>query len=412
MRKIIASLDVGSSFLKLVVGEMYKHKLNIITSVEVPSRGIKKGFVINQESALESLKEIFDKAKLLIGLDIKKVVVTVPNYNSKTFFSVGSTSIKGIDKVVTNKDIIYAMNESTRDKIPDNAELVGSLPTSFILNDVDNVSNPVGHIADKLTVKTVSTIVPKKNVIPIVKCLKQLDIEVIDITLGIMGDYYEFKTKDTENMIGAVVNIGASKTEIGIFNKGILTNSTMINGGSEQIDTDLSYVNKLKLEDSIYIKENLCLADKKNALVSENLEFTNIRGDIVRVNQYEVSEIANARLIELLNLIKKHINLLTKKEISYIMVTGGLTELEFFDEVVEEVLTRKARIMNTEEIGVRNNKYSSSAGLIKYYNSRLKLWGIEFSVFNAEQQEELSGIHKKLNLSDKPILGKIFRYFS
>ena len=79
MRKIIASLDIGSSLIKLVVGEVVKNKINILACVDTPSRGIKKGYVINSESATESFLEVFKKAESIIGIPVKKVITTVPS---------------------------------------------------------------------------------------------------------------------------------------------------------------------------------------------------------------------------------------------------------------------------------------------------------------------------------------------
>ena len=87
MRRIIASLDIGSSSIKLLVGEMQKNKLNVLACVDVLSQGIKKGYVVNLESAYLAIKEAFNKAEELIGLPIKKVLVCVPAYNLECFIS-------------------------------------------------------------------------------------------------------------------------------------------------------------------------------------------------------------------------------------------------------------------------------------------------------------------------------------
>ena len=118
-----------------------------------------------------------------------------------------------------------------------------------------------------------------------------------------------------------------------------------------------------------------------------------------------------SRLTEIISLAKKQINLLTKKEISYIMFTGGVTESVDFDILIEEVLGNTGIIGNVEEIGARHNKYSTAVGTIKYYNSRLKLRNVEFSVFDKEEIEVLSGTDKGISIPDNSLLGKLFGYF-
>ena len=410
MRKIIASLDIGNHTIKLVVGEIVRGKLNILACVDTPARGIKKGFVINPESAILALEEVFKKGDEQIGLPIKKVIVSVPSNGIECFLSEGYTSINNESGIVTSNDIVRSMQAAVYNKIMDNRELVSILPTKFLINDNEVTANPLSMHADKLNVKAVVVTVPKKNVTPIIKSLEKIGVEVVDITIGALGDYYEFKTNKNINEVGAVINIGASKTTVSIFNKGIITNSEVIDMGGDNIDYDLGYVYKINRKESLLIKETIALADKNIAQANEAVIVEDKNGDKIKINQYSASEIVMSRLEEILNLAKKQINLLTKKQISYIIVTGGVTETAEFKNIVDYVF-KNASIGEVREIGARHNKYATSVGLIKYYDSRLRLRNRDFSIFSVEEQEELSGIHKKVNISENSILGKLFGYF-
>ena len=410
MRKIIASLDIGNHTIKLVVGEIVRGKLNILACVDTPARGIKKGFVINPESAILALEEVFKKGEEQIGLPIKKVIVSVPSNGIECFLSEGYTSINNESGIVTSNDIVRSMQAAVYNKIMDNRELVSILPTKFLINDNEVTANPLSMHADKLNVKAVVVTVPKKNVTPIIKSLEKIGVEVVDITIGALGDYYEFKTNKNINEVGAVINIGASKTTVSIFNKGIITNSEVIDMGGDNIDYDLGYVYKINRKESLLIKETIALADKNIAQANEAVIVEDKNGDKIKINQYSASEIVMSRLEEILNLAKKQINLLTKKQISYIIVTGGVTETAEFKNIVDYIF-KNAIIGEVKEIGARHNKYATAVGLIKYYDSRLSLRNRDFSIFSIEEQEELSGIHKKVNISENSILGKLFGYF-
>ena len=111
MRKFIASLDIGSSTIKLVVGEIVKNKLNILACVDTPSRGIKKGYVINGESATEAFLEVFKKAENILGIPVKKVITTIPSTYAECFLSSGTIAVSGEDKVIRNSDIVKAMQK-------------------------------------------------------------------------------------------------------------------------------------------------------------------------------------------------------------------------------------------------------------------------------------------------------------
>ena len=410
MRKIIASLDIGSHTIKLVVGEIVKNRLNVLACVDTPARGIKKGFIVNQESALEALKDVFKKGEDQIGLNITKAIVSIPAYALDCFLSEGYTSINSDEKIITGKDIVKVLQSTVYKKVPENREIIAIQPTKFLIDDNVVTELPLGMHGEKLKVKAVVATVPKKNVEPIIKCLETIGVEVIDLTAGSIGDYYEFKDSDMDEKVGAIINLGASKTNVAIFNKGILTSSEIIDMGGDNIDYDIGYVYKLRRKDAIYIKESIALADKNIAQPSESVVLDDKNGEKIKINQFDASEVVISRLEEILNLAKKQINLLTKKEISYIIVTGGVSETAEFNNILSEVI-KKATIGNVTEIGARNNKYATALGLIKYYDSRMRLRNRDFSIFTIEEQEELSGIHKKVNISENSILGKLFGYF-
>ncbi len=410
MRKIIASLDIGNHTIKLVVGEIVRGKLNILACIDVPARGIKKGFIVNSESAMLALEDVFKKAEEQIGIPIKKVVVSVPSNGLECFLSEGYTSVNNEERIITSNDIIRSMQAAVYNKVMDSRELVAILPTKFLLDDSIVATSPLSMRAEKLNVKAVVGTVPKKNVTPIIKCLEKMGVEVVDVTIGALGDYYEFKNNKNSNEVGAVINIGASKMTVSIFNKGIITSSEVIDMGGDNIDYDLGYVYKIGRKDAMFIKENMALADKNMAHANEAIIVEDKNGDKIKINQFSASEIVMSRLEEMLNLAKKQINLLTKKEISYIIITGGVTEIAEFKNVVDYIF-KNASIGEVKEIGARHNKYATAVGLIKYYDSRLRLRNRDFSIFSIEEQENLSGIHKKVNISENSILGKIFGYF-
>ena len=410
MRKIIASLDIGSHTIKLVVGEIVKNKLNILACVDTPARGIKKGFIVNPESAIEALADVFKKGEEQMGLPIKKVIVSVPSNGIDCFLSEGYTSVTNPERVITSNDLVRSLQAAVYNKVLDNQELVTILPTKFFVNDTVVTDLPLGMKAEKLKVKAVVVTVPKKNVTPIIRCLEKIGVNVVDVTIGALGDYYEFRDNKNSSEVGAVINIGASKTTVSIFNKGIITASEIIDIGGDNIDYDLGYVYKINRKDSLYIKENIALADKNMAQASESVIVEDKNGDKIKINQYSASEIVMSRLEEILNLAKKQINLLTKKQISYIIITGGVTETTEFKDMVNYIF-KDATVGNVLEIGARCNKYATSVGLIKYYDSRLRLRNRDFSIFSIEEQENLSGIHKKVNINDNSILGKLFGYF-
>ncbi len=411
MRRILAGIDIGSNTIKLIVAEIVKRKVNILAVAETESKGIKNGMITNSDAFASVLKETFQKAEDILGLRIRKVIVTVPSFHAEFLVSEGSTTITNEDKVIQGNDIVRAMQASVYNKIPENYELVDIVPTGFMINEEEVVKDPLDRIADKLLVKTLITMIPKEDMMPILESFSRIDVEVIGTNFTSVGDYYAIKTEKMDSEVGAIINIGNATTTISIFNKGVLVNTSTIEIGGQNIDNDISFIYKVTKSDAKNLKETLGLAHKRLASASNTKIVTNKLGESITINQYELSEIIMSRLEEILNIARKQINYLTKKEIHYIIISGGVSETENFQLTLESVFGKSAKLASLHEIGVRNNKYSASLGILKNFDYKLRLRGNSFSIFSNEELEELSGKHRKLNISDNSVLGKLFGYF-
>lgn len=408
MRKIMACLDVGSSAVKLVVGEMVKKKLNILAVADSPSAGVTGSIVVNPTDLYKSIRDCLNRCEGMVGLPIKQMIVCVPSNNAKFDAAVGKTVISNEGHVIDGRDISKSIGNAIKNtKLEDDSLYICMMPTSFIIDDQRIVKDPKGLTSKELTVRGVIASTPKENIYPILACLEKLGIEVIDIALGTIGDYYEYKSKELDSSVGIVINLGEDNTTLSVFNKGVLTNSTTINVGGINITKDISYVYKIPDETSNYLKEKFALAHKNMAQVTEIIELEQ-EDNIIKINQSEISEIVMSRVQEILKICKNEINYLTKKEISYIIFTGGLTEIRDFNLSLEEIFGPTAKIGQIMEIGVRNNKYSSCIGLLKFYASNASLRNKDYSIFSIEEQQILSGV--SLDTENESKIGKLFGY--
>ena len=411
MRKIMSVLDVGSDTIKLIVGEMIKSRLNVLDISSVITEGMQKNNIIDANKLSECIKKLFQTASEKLGMNVSKTIVIISSKNAEFTIGEGIIKINNENNLIVGSDISKVLIESTSGVIQDNMELVNVTPTIFRLDNNQYTKDPKGSISTKLGVRSVIISSPKSVVYPILEILEKLNIDVVDISFDAVGDYYANKNANTDNKVGAVVNIGNTKTTISIFNKGILTNISTIELGGENIDNDISYIYKVPRTVSRKLKEEFALASIRLASQNDTLEVVNKNGEKIRVNQYEVSNIITRRLKEILSMIKKEINHLTKKELSYIIFSGGTTELQDFNLVLEEMFGKIAKIGCISELGARNNKYSSALGLIRWYNELEKLKDKDYSIFTIDDQEDLSGIQKQGTISDNSIIGKVFGYF-
>ena len=411
MRRIVASIDVGTNSIKIVVGEIVKSKLNILAVSDTSSNGLKKGVIVDLEAVVSSLKVGLAKIEEMLGLKLTKAVVTVPSYNATFMLSEGMSTITSENHTVTGNDVLMALQASVYNKIDAGFELITVTPTVFRVDDEKVVRDPKGISANVIRVQSVIASAPKKYINPVIDVMKRCNIKVIDIAFTSLGDYYSARSDETDDSVGSIINFGDSTTTVSIFNKGVLTNTEVLDVGSNNIDNDIMFIYKVSKNDASDLKEKMALSHKMMANASEVSVKINKLGESVKINQYELSEVVMSRVNEILNLAKKQINLLTKKEISYIIVTGGLTEAKDFSLILETVFGHSATIGEVMEIGARNNIYSSSVGLIKYYSDRLNLKDKEFGIFSLEELEELESTGRSLNINENSILGKIFGYF-
>ena len=410
MRKIIASLDIGTSTIKLIIGEFIKNKLNILCTSEVPSKGMKKGLIYRRDELIPVLKETFHKAEEMLGIPVKEVVLSIPAYYTEARMSEGSSTITSEDHVITHQDLIRAMHAASYNQIGEDEELISILPTTYKV-DNDIVKNPINMIGKKLSLKAVLITAPKSSVIDFLKVLDTIGIKVIDVVTSSLGDYASNRFKESGSKFGAIINIGEETTTVSIFNKGILTRAEVIELGGANIDNDIAYIYKITKKDARELKESVGLACSDQARKEEKVTLTDRLGEEVTINQLDLSEIIESRLREILELAKKQINLLTKREIEYIIITGGSSEIGDFNNLLDKVFTKPHILGKIDTVGARNNKFSTTLGIIKYYNGRLKLKNKEYSVFNLDELEVLSGIHKKVSINENSILGKLFGYF-
>lgn len=411
MRKIYTSVDLGSDSIKILVGEILNKKLNVLSVSSIKSKGIKKGLIVDANEVLESLKDAIKDIEEKLMISISKVIASVPAYYSNYTIVNGEIDINNEDNKISGNDIVRVLQNAVKSKISEDRELVSIIPIHFTVDDKKNIKDPKNLVANKLGVKAMMVTTPAKNVHSIISIFQSIGIDVIDVNLGSVADYYEFRNNDYDNDITAIINIGYETTTVSLFNKGIIVNSEVIQIGGKNIDNDISYVFKIDKNESNKLKENFAVAHKRLSKVNEVRETVTMNSDIINITQYDISQVVMSRLLEILKLAKKQTYLLTNREISYIIITGGASEIPGINYLIDEVFEKNTIVGSVETIGIRSNKYSTVSGLIKCFNAKLNLRNKEYSMFGINDVEELSNQKKKLNFNDNSVLGKVFGYF-
>ena len=411
MKHIYTSLDIGSDTIKIVVCELHQNKLNLLAASSFKSKGIKKGLITDVELATESVKGALLEVEEMLGIKIKKVITSVPSFNAEYSIIKGNVRINNEEGIVTSNDVIKSLEIAAKTQPYSIREMVTILPIDYTVDDKAFIKDPKGMKCSHLGCRAVLVTTPKKNVYSVISLLENIGVEVVDITLNNIGDLHSFNNKAFEDKVGAIINIGSEITEVSLYNKSILVKSSIVNMGGKNIDNDISYMYKVDIPTAKNLKLKFALAHKKNASVNDIIEVKSAIDANLKINQFELSEVVQSRLEEILNEAKKEINLLTSRKIDYIIITGGTSNMPGIEYVVRDVFGDNANIGNVKMLGIRDNIYSSCIGNIVHFISKLKLKEQDYSMISDNEVYQMTAVNsRKLSASDST-LGKIFGFF-
>lgn len=414
MKHIYSSVDIGTDAIKVVVCELYQNKLNLLAATNVKSKGIKKGLITDVDACKISLREAMNEIEAMLGIRIKEVIASIPSYYANfnlvtSTISIDSTMENEIGHI-TGDDISILLKKASYSRRNENEEIVTTIPIDFKIDGRTVVKTPLGLPATSLEVRGITITVPKKNVYSVLTMIEGIGVSVKDISINGIGDMYAFKNKDMDQKVGAIINIGDETTTVSIYNKGVIVKNSVIGLGGKNIDNDLSYIYKINHNIAVNVKEKFALAHKRFAKASEIYEVANNEKETIKISQLEASEVVMARLEEILELARKEICALTNREVDYILLTGGVSNMTNFPQMATTVLGKKAIVGSMKLIGVRNNRYSSSVGNIVYYISKLKLLGIRDTMVSEDDSSILSNENNHYGTNES-MLGKVFGYF-
>ena len=393
--------------MKFVVGEIYNNKVYVLASHCISSKGIKKGLVVEPNLVINTIKDGIQEINGMLGIEVKKVIVNIPDYNAKFTPVSGKVEING---KVTADDINKVVKDSIYNRLDKDYELVTVVDSDYIIDGNAGISKPVGKSGQKLEIKGIMVSTPKKNVYSVLSVVEGAGLEVVDITVSGLADYYEVRNNNLDNKVGVVINLGPEKTSVSIFDHGKLINNETLQIGGINVEKDIAYVFGVSIFDGRTLKEKFASSHRRFCQLSDIYEVKNTIGEIIKLNQLEVSEVVMSRMLEIMNLCKKQIRMLINQDIGYIVLTGGLTEIKSFKNLAYEVFGKDVIIYSMTTLGVRDNKYCTALGMIKYFSSKMETRGRNYSMFNIEEETAIVTPSNKLK-KDNAIINKIFGNF-
>jgi cell division protein FtsA len=420
--EIFVSLDIGTSSVKVIIGEMMNESLNIIGVGNVKSEGLKKGSIVDIDETVQSIKRAIEQAERMVGLDIRRVVVGVSGNHIQLQNCHGVVAVSSENREISNEDVARVIEAAQVVSIPPEREIIDVIPKQFIVDGLDGINDPRGMLGVRLEMEGTIITASKTILHNLLRCVERAGLEITDICLQPLAAGSLALSKDEKNLGVALVDIGGGSTTIAVFEQGFLQATTVLPVGGDHITKDLSIGLRTSTEDAEKIKIKYGHAFYDHASDEEVFSVPIIGSDQhQQFSQLEVADIIEARLEEIFQMVQHEIRKLGYRDLpgGYVL-TGGVANMPGILELAQVVLANSVRIALPDYIGVRDPQYTTGVGLIKfaYKNAKLQGRAIPVSASVAETAEKRVQKHpqvktkqkvKEENLGQK--VKKFFGYF-
>ena len=410
MGSIYTGIDLGTDSIKICVVEKMRKGFKLLASVASPSSYIDGGEITNTKGCVEELKKALTSINDMLGIKINKAICLLNPINLRMDIIEGSTNVMDIENI-SGADISNLLNNAINDIDLEDNELVTSTPINFVIDGDRKVKDPKGLSGALLESKIVISSINKSSLYRVLEVLKLAGVDTVDICFKSTGDYYVLKNNNLDNQTGAIINIGEKSSNISIFNKGIQIKNSTINMGSLNVDKDISYIYNCSLDVARDLKENFAYATHDDADDSEKTTILDKENNSKTINQVELSRIVEARMKEILNLASNEIKNLTNRRISYIIVTGGLSEINGMDHLIDIYYGNTGILCYINIVGIRHNKYSSVLGGCMYFDDKLSFREKKYNMVSNEDISEIVSIDGDVGYSNNNIISRVFGHF-
>jgi len=368
--KIIVGLDIGTTQITAVVGEMLEDAINIIGVGSHPSTGLRKGIVVNIESTVDSIKKAVEEAELMAGCDISSVYAGIAGNHIKGLNSHGLIAIKG--REITDQDVDRVIDAAKAIAIPADREILHVIPQEFIVDDMESIQNPVGMTAIRLEAKIHIITGAVSSARNIVKCCNKAGLEICDIVLESFASGEAVLT-DEEKELGCIVaDMGGGTTDLALFINNNLKFIYNLPLGGHNLTNDISIGLRTPLPEAekIKIEHGTCIPE--NVKSGATIEVPAVGGrSPKKLSKRILSEILEPRVEEIFSLLKKELfaNGLENSFPAGFVLTGGSVLLDGITELAESVFNVPVRIGQPNKVGglkdiVKDPAYATGVGLV------------------------------------------------
>ncbi|WP_297990867.1 cell division protein FtsA [Anoxybacillus sp.] len=379
------SLDIGTSSVKVIIGEMMNDQLNIIGVGNVKSQGLKKGSIIDIDETVQSIKRAVDQAERMVGVTIKGAIVGINGNHIQLQPCHGIVAVSSENKEITNEDVTRVIEAAQVVSIPPEREIIDVIPKQFIVDGLDGINDPRGMLGVRLEMEGIMITASKTALHNVLRCVERAGLQVLDVCLQPLAAASIALSKDEKNLGVALIDIGGGSTTVAVFDQGFLQATTVLPIGGEHITKDLSIGMRTSTEDAERIKLKHGHAFYDLASDEEVFSVPIIGTDQQQqFSQLEIADIIEARVEEILHMAQTEIRKRGFRDLpgGYVL-TGGTVNMPGVLELAEAIFENTVRVAMPDYIGVRDPQYTNGVGFIQFAYKNAKLQGKQIPVLSS-----------------------------
>jgi len=387
--RIIVGLDIGTTKTCAVVGEMTDSGIDIIGIGTHPSKGLRKGVVVNIDSTVDSIKRAVEEAEIMSGYEIKSVYTGIAGGHIRGLNSHGIVPVKGGE--VEQGDVRRALEAATAIAIPLDRKIIHVLPQYYIVDDQDGIKEPIGMSGVRLEAKVHVVIGAVTSLDNIVKSINRVGLDVNDIMLEQLASGNAVLSQDEKELGVAVIDVGGGTTDIAVYAEGSVKHTAVLSLGGDYITNDIAVGLRTPAIEAEKIKIKYGCAYIPLITQNEIIEVSSVGGRGPRtVSRQVLGEIIEPRVEEILGLAHRELVKSGYEDIlaAGVVLTGGSANLAGITELGEQIFNIPVRVGKPAGIGgitdiVGNSIYATAVGLVlhgsnSHYKSVIKSSGKGF----------------------------------
>jgi cell division protein FtsA len=382
-KNLIVGLDIGTSKVVAIVGEISEdgEEVEIIGIGQHPSRGMKKGVVVNIESTIQSIQRAVEEAELMSGCEIHSVYTGIAGSHIRSMNSHGIVAIR--EKEVTQDDIDRVIDAARAVAIPADQKIIHILPQEFVIDSQEGIREPIGMSGVRLEAKVHMVTGASSAAQNIIKCVRLCGLEVDDVILQQLASSAAILTEDEKDLGVCLVDIGGGTSDIAIFTEGAVRYTSVIPIAGDQVTNDIAVAMRTPTQYAEDIKIKYACALAKLANAEEMIEVPSVGARPPRyLARQTLADVIEPRYEELLTLVQAELRRSGYEDLiaAGVVLTGGSAKMDGVIELAEEVFRVPVRIGYPKFVTglidvVRNPIHATGVGLLlfgyKYRHERI-----------------------------------------